>query len=49
MSTETDYRYNEDETIDPIALVDRVNLSLHHHISPAEDEPAPEADIPHKG
>ena len=33
-----DFEYRPDPTVDPLALVDRVSLALHHHISPAESE-----------
>lgn len=32
------FEYRPDPSVDPLELVDRVSLALHHHISPAEDE-----------
>ena len=33
-----DFEYRPDPSIDPLVLVDRVSLALHHHISPAESD-----------
>lgn len=33
-----EFEYHPDPSVDPLELVDRVSLALHHHISPAEED-----------